>query len=101
MQYSLRRIMLTTSQSSYNNDRSTPRKPTTLIPARYYLPHTATPCPSQYLDRLKSTVDKVFDKATRAFKTGAHERHWGTLVSQLLFEVELWAREGRIAALNV
>ena len=93
--------MLTTSQSSYNNDRSTPRKTKTLIPACYYLPPTATPYPSPYLDRLKTTVDKVSDKAKRAFRTAAHERQWGILVSQLLFEVELWASEGRIAALNV
>lgn len=93
--------MLTVSQSSYKIDEDTPRKSRDQIPASYYLPPSATPYPSQDLDRLKTTVDNVYAKAVQAFSTGAHERQWRALVSQLLFEVELWAKEGNITALNV
>ena len=88
-------------QSSYNVDKDTPRKTKSLVPLCYYLPPSATPYPSQYLDRLEITVDKDFFEAAEAFKTGAHERQLGTLVSQLLFEAEPWAKKCHITTLNV
>lgn len=46
-------------------------------------------------------MDKVYVKAAKAFNTGAHERQWRALVSQLFFEAELWAKECHITTLNV
>ena len=90
--------MLTVPQSSYKCDEDTPRKSRDQIPASYYLRPSATPYPSQYLDHLKNTVENVYIKAAQAFRTDAHEKQWGAIVSQFLFEVESWAKEGNITA---
>ena len=73
--------MLTVAQSSYKSDEDTPRKSRDWIPASYYLPPSATPYPSQYLDHLKNTVENVYVKAAQAFRTDTHEKQWGGMVS--------------------
>ena len=68
--------------------------PRVLLPTPYC--HTMpVPIPRPFEDH------SGYDKAKRAFRMGAYERYRGTLVSELVFEVGLWAREGRITALNV
>lgn len=80
---------------------NTPRKSKDPVFTSDYLPSSTTPYPPQYLNRLKTTVDRVHAKAEKNHKTGAHERQWGALANQLLCEVELWAKEQNITVLNV
>ena len=51
---------------------------------------------------MKSTADLVLGKALRAQSENAHERQWGSLVNQLLCEVEAWQKwPGQVVVLNV
>ena len=88
-------------QALIQQEANTPRKSKVEIHDSQYLPDSATPYPPQYLNRLKTTVGMLFDKAAEAHKTGAHERQWGACLTQLLCEVELWGKESGVIELNV
>ena len=88
-------------QASIQQEANTPRKSKVEIHDSQYLPDSGTPYPPRYLNRLKTTVGMVFDKAAEAHKTGAHERQWGAVLTQLLCEVELWGKESGVIELNV
>lgn len=51
---------------------------------------------------MKSTADKVLEKAEEAHSQGAHEKQWSALVNQLLCEAEIWQkRPEHVVVLNV
>ncbi|KAM0798183.1 hypothetical protein BDR22DRAFT_398757 [Usnea florida] len=51
---------------------------------------------------MKSTADIILARAERAQEQDAHERQWGSVVSALLTEIEIWTGDlGQIIVLNV
>ena len=51
---------------------------------------------------MKSTADIIFTRAERAQEQDAYKRQWGSVVSALLTEVEIWQGDlGKIIVLNV
>ena len=62
------------------------------------LPHRIPPSSSTVS---RNTVENVYVQAAQVFRTDAHGNQRGAMVSQLLFEVESWSKEGNITALNV
>ena len=89
-------------QTRYVQDADTPRKSNEPHSKSSFLEAVKTPFPSHCLDRMKSTVDNVLEKAKRAHSQNAHEKQWGALVNQVLCEVECWQKESeQIVVLNV
>lgn len=94
--------MLILVQREYGQDADTPRKSKEQHSRSHFLPRQETPFPVDCLSRMKSTVDKVLEKAEEAHSQGAHERQWGALVNQLLCEVEIWQKgPEQVVVLNV
>ena len=90
------------SQHDYEHDANTPRKSKESHGESYFLEQERTPFPQDCLNRMKSTADKVREKAQWTQSQNAHERQWGALVNQLLCEVEIWQKERtQIVVLNV
>lgn len=89
-------------ETRYVQDADTPRKSNEPHSKSSFLEAVKTPFPSHCLDRMKSTVDNVLEKAKRAHSQNAHEKQWGALVNQVLCEVECWQKESeQIVVLNV
>lgn len=79
----------------YEQDANTPRKSKVPDSKPYYLEPEKTPFPRHCLDHMKRTADMVLERAKDSQAENAHERQWGTSVSQLLCEVEGWHESPR------
>lgn len=51
---------------------------------------------------MKSSADRVLARADDAHAEMAHEGQWGAVVSQVLFEAEMWqGKLNKVVVLNV
>ncbi|KAL8712370.1 MAG: hypothetical protein Q9225_006955 [Loekoesia sp. 1 TL-2023] len=88
-------------KARYDKDLDTPRKSKDPIHEQEYLDPASTPFTNQQLERLMHTVEEVHRKASTAANIKAHERQWGSIMTQILHEAEGWPEERDAVLLNV
>ncbi|KAL8711017.1 MAG: hypothetical protein Q9225_007184 [Loekoesia sp. 1 TL-2023] len=86
-------------KASYHKDTDTPQKSRDPPPDEQFLPSTAKQYPAERSWRMKQSVDMINKDAGWNHRSKAHERNWGKLVSNILFDYEIFQPD--IVAVNV
>ncbi|KAL8808252.1 MAG: hypothetical protein Q9223_004221 [Gallowayella weberi] len=88
-------------KAQYDKDIDTPRKSKDPLPDSEYQDLDETPFTKYELERLKHMVGEVLRKASTAAEIRAHERQWGSIMTQILQEAEGWPVERNVVLFNV
>ncbi|KAL8804510.1 MAG: hypothetical protein Q9182_002518 [Xanthomendoza sp. 2 TL-2023] len=87
--------------AQYDKDIDTPRKSKDPLPDSEYQDLNETPFTKYELGRLRHLADEVLRKASMAGRIRAHERQWGSIMTQILQEAEGWPVERDVVLFNV